>query len=406
MANTSTRRPRLLALGPAADSSSYCRVLHGIFRYLSEDWEIDHFGINYRGEPFDFNAGWHVHPNPSIGDRYGVSQVPGLVSRLEPDVIFLFNCFTVLPRYAGLIERLECLRRGRPRIVAYSPLMAEPLDERRVTGLSYLDRLVAFSPGVQRYFESCLKEGMSGRRPRFAAIPHGIDGDVFHLLPGGRNAAKRKVFGECLPEESFVVLNANRNGPRKRIEITIEGFARFAQGKPPGVRLHLHMGEHVDGRTIRDLVGKHGIEDRVHLACTVPGGHPEIPDDELNLLYNACDVGLNTASAEGWGMVSFEHAASGAPQIVPGHGVCREVWEGYGEVLDLVAPPCRVDSPILKEGIVSAEGVAAALERLYGDPGYRARMGERALANATRAEYQWKGIAKAWGSLLNEIRLE
>lgn len=402
MKDATTRRPRLLALGPAADASSYCRVLHGIFRHLSADWEIDHFGLNYRGEPFDFNAGWHVLPNPTIGDRYGVSQVPGLVESLGPDVIFIFNCFTVLPRYASLIERLG---ERRPKIVAYSPLMAEPLDERRVAGLSYLDHLVAFSPGVQRYFESCLKRA-DGRMPRLAAIPHGLDGNVFHPLPEGRAAAKRKVFGESLPEESFVVLNANHNSPRKRIEITIEGFARFAHGKPPGVRLHLHMGEHVDGRTVQELIRRHGVEDRVHLACTEPGGHPEISDEELNLLYNACDVGLNTASAEGWGMVSFEHAASGAPQIVPGHGVCREVWEGYGEVLDLVAPPCRVDSPILKEGIVSTAGVAAALERLYGDAGYRARMGERALANATRAEYQWNEIAKTWGSLLNEIRLE
>ena len=142
----------------------------------------------------------------------------------------------------------------------------------------------------------------------------------------------------------------------------------------------------------------------MYLASTEPGGHPDLPDEELNLLYNACDVGLNTASAEGWGMVSFEHAASGAPQIVPGHGVCREVWEGHAEILELIAPPCRVDSPILKEGIVSAAGVAAALERLYCDQSHRALLSERALANASRTEYQWQYIAKAWGSLLDDFR--
>jgi len=50
-----------------------------------------------------------------------------------------------------------------------------------------------------------------------------------------------------------------------------------------------------------------------------------LDDRELNLLYNACDVGLNTASSEGWGMVSFEHAATGAAQIVPRSWVCGEV---------------------------------------------------------------------------------
>jgi glycosyltransferase involved in cell wall biosynthesis len=381
-------RPRLLAVGPAADLSSYSRVLHSTFRHLSADWEIHHFGVNYRGEPFD--DGWSVLPNPSIGDRYGVAQIPGLVERLKPDVIFLFNCFTVLPRYSGLAERLG---EGRPKIVAYSPLLGEPIDPRRARGLGFFDALVGFSPGVKGYFEfllqGFLEEGSIPRMPRVEAIPHGLDGDRFFPL------------GERRWEDGrFVVLNANRNSPRKRVDITLEGFALFAQGKPPGVRLHLHMGECLDGRMLQELIGRLGIADRVHLACAEPGGHPEIPDAELNRLYNACDVGINTASAEGFGMVSLEHAATGAPQIVPGHHVCGEVWEGHAEVLE---PVELSGSRLVKEGIVSAAGVAAALERLYSDRAHRERMSALALANARRPELQWRRIAERWSALLGEL---
>jgi D-inositol-3-phosphate glycosyltransferase len=38
------------------------------------------------------------------------------------------------------------------------------------------------------------------------------------------------------------VLNANRNQPRKRIDITLRGFALFAVDKPETVQLYLHMG--------------------------------------------------------------------------------------------------------------------------------------------------------------------
>src|SRR5262249_62046781 len=37
--------------------------------------------------------------------------------------------------------------------------------------------------------------------------------------------------------ESFVVLNASRPDKRKRVDLTVRGFARFAAGKPAHVRL-------------------------------------------------------------------------------------------------------------------------------------------------------------------------
>ena len=57
-----------------------------------------------------------------------------------------------------------------------------------------------------------------------------------------RVKAKRTLFPDLPdPESSLVVLNANRPQPRKRIDVTVRGFAAFAQGKPPNVRLHLHL---------------------------------------------------------------------------------------------------------------------------------------------------------------------
>ena len=42
------------------------------------------------------------------------------------------------------------------------------------------------------------------------------------------------------PENAFIVLNASRFDQRKRIDLTVEGFARFAAGKPANVRPRLH----------------------------------------------------------------------------------------------------------------------------------------------------------------------
>src|ERR1700753_1257732 len=75
-----------------------------------------------------------------------------------------------------------------------------------------------------------------------AIIGHGVDTQAFHPLPGGRRAARERLFpGQSDLHDAFIVLNANRNQPRKRIDLTLEAFATFAQGKPANVKLYLHM---------------------------------------------------------------------------------------------------------------------------------------------------------------------
>ena len=68
------------------------------------------------------------------------------------------------------------------------------------------------------------------------------------------------------------------------------------------------------------------LGDRVHVS------RDEFSNDDLNRLYGACDVGVNTSCGEGWGLVSFEHALTGAAQVVPRNSVCEELWEGGGRV--------------------------------------------------------------------------
>jgi glycosyltransferase involved in cell wall biosynthesis len=222
------------------------------------------------------------------------------------------------------------------------------------------------------------------------------------LQPGGRLRAKRLLFpGAPDLEDSFVVLNANRAQSRKRIDITLQGFARFARDKPPNVRLVLHhaipYGDALAQvwRQVEEL----GIEDRVKMGPEVASG---ATNEELNLIYNACDVGVNTAMGEGWGLVSFEHAATGAAQVVPRHSACAELWAGAGEMVEPVAAYVP-DFGLLEMAEVAPEGVAAALERLYADEAYRRDMSMKAYRNATQPAYYWERIAGQWSRLFNDM---
>jgi D-inositol-3-phosphate glycosyltransferase len=197
------------------------------------------------------------------------------------------------------------------------------------------------------------------------------------------------------------VLNANRNQPRKRIDVTMKGFAQFAAGKPPGVKLYLHMGIKDVGWNIPTFARLLGIDDRL-IVSTDQGKMPFFTDEQLNLIYNACDVGVTTSSREGWGLVSFEHAATGAAQIVPRHSACAELWEGAALMLDPIA---SLTNPayLMEEGIVSPEQLAEELERLYQERATFLRYARAAYELATRSEYRWSAIAERWHLLFQDL---
>jgi hypothetical protein len=63
---------------------------------------------------------------------------------------------------------------------------------------------------------------------------------------------------------------------------------------------------------------------------------------------------------EGWGLVSSEHGAAGAAQIVPDHTACAELWRGRGELIPLDRSYIPEFS-VLEMGEVSTDGVAQSL---------------------------------------------
>jgi D-inositol-3-phosphate glycosyltransferase len=370
-------RPVLLAVGFHVESTGLTRVMSSILERLAASYDVHQIGIGYRGEPR--TDGVRLYPsNLHGGDVFGAYQCRSYLERLQPDVVFILLDLWMLSSYLGFLEGAV----GGAKVVAYSPLDGTLLDAGALGALAGLDRLVVYTEFARRQVEPAF--------PGVEVIPHGVDTETFHPLPRD-------------PGDSFVVLNANRPRERKRMDLTIEGFARFAAGKPPGVKLYLHhaRSDEAERREVLDLAAQHGIADR--LLMNPLGSEPShATDGELNRLYNACDVGLNTSMGEGWGLVSFEHAATGAAQVVPRHSACEELWTGAAE---LVEPVEDVEICGLPVGMraVSPQGVAEALERLYRDPGYRRHLAEAGYRRATRPEYRWPEIAGRWGRLFQEV---
>lgn len=398
-------RPSILVVGEAVVPTGYARVIRTLFGRLADHFDVHQLAPRWDGGPHDWP--WTLHYVPD-DDPHGIRSLPGVVQTVRPRMVFLLSDLSFLAPY------VEALRNaGAPPAVAYVPVESGPVTPELLERLEGVARAVVYTPYARAEVEDAIAR-VRLRRPGFSfpapeVIPHGVDTDAFHpLVAGGDGWARSRALARARlgltgpeMEDAFIVLNANRNMPRKLIDVTIEGFARFARDKPSGVMLYLHMGVEDRGWNVALLARRHGIDERLILTSG-ERLHPALSTEKLNLVYNACDVGLTTTSGESWGLVSFEHAATGAAQVVPRHTALAELWEGAAEMLD---PVLRLTNPgpLSHAHIVSPEGVAAALERLYRGPAHRERMARAAFANATRPEYDWDVIAAQWLRLFEQV---
>ena len=393
-------RPRVLVVGDAVVPTGYARVLRSVLERLHTRYEFNHLGVNHRGDPHAHP--WPIYPAGLGGDHQGVARLGPLVEQLRPDVVWLSADLPLLAQHAQVLG--ACIH--RPASIAYVPVDSGPVVPATLAPLlHHVWHLATFTQHaagelqaeaeLARHYDPALP------LPSVTVIGHGVDTAAFHPLPGGRRAARARLF-PTRPDlhDGFIVLNANRNQPRKRIDLTMEAFARFAQSKPPGVRLYLHMAREDLGWDVKLMGERLGILDR--LLLTHDGDRlPDIGDEQLNLIYNACDVGLNTAHSEAWGLVAFEHAATGAAQVVPAHGAMPELWDGAAE---LVAPRWRltVERLLHTAHFVAPEDVADALERLHADAALRQRLADAALARVRAPRLGWDAVAAQWDELLQQ----
>ncbi len=203
------------------------------------------------------------------------------------------------------------------------------------------------------------------------------------------------------PEELFFVLNANRNQPRKRLDVTMEGFSLFAKDKPHTVRLYMHCGVRDSAIDVSYLSYRYGINERLIMTNLNPGIQ-RVTEDRLNSIYNACDVGINTSLGEGWGLTNMEHAVTGAAQIVPRHSSCEEIFHDCGMLMETITDYTFDNSQTVGK-LTTPQEVARCLEVLYRNKELRKELADKAIAKFTTSKYQWAEIANTWRDIFIEV---
>lgn len=409
MKNTlnSTHVPkRILALGLWIQTSGLTRVLHNVLTKVADDHEVTLVGVGYKGPPYQEGNLKIVPCNLQGGDMWGARQVEEMIEAQPPDALFVLGDFPVLPIYDRLIKKVS------PQLptIAYLPMDGHILNPARKKILPPFTHIVSYcdfgTAEIERILTAQPQTEPTYSKPQLSSMPHGIDiKEFFPMSAYERQSTFEKWFGKEMgaAEEAFIVLNANRPSFRKRIDLTLEGFALFAKGKPENVKLYLHHARtrSEERKQILGWIEQFGLQDRVLMNPVLPRSE-FLTDAELNELYNLCKVGLNTSMAEGWGLVSFEHAATGAAQIVPDHTACGELWRGCAQLL-----PSEVSHEDMNTNFylkaVTPQSIAQALERYYTEPDFRKTQAKAGYKMVTQPKFEWKNIQTAWQMYFEKV---
>ena len=128
-----------------------------------------------------------------------------------------------------------------------------------------------------------------------------------------------------------------------------------------------------------------------------------LTDEDVNILFNAANVGLNTAMGEGWGLCNFEAAACGVPQIVPAIGGFLDFFNKDNAIM--IKPKVNVYTDMALDGcpgcaeICDAADFADAIDVYYGDDSLRKMHGDNA-RKSILTNYRWQALGE---KLYNQI---
>lgn len=249
---------------------------------------------------------------------FGFNKLAEYVETVTPDIVMIYNDPIVVNQF---IESLKNVPKTF-KLWVYLDQVYEGADQGLLRNIEKAsDRIFCFTEKWRTY----LKSRIPTTEKPLEVLEHGVDTSIFKPLQDAERIAVRKQLN--LPPDAKVFLNVNRNSERKRLDLSVMAFVRLLQRNPD---LPLYM---VFVTTMNPQAGAFYNPVQIYLnelqmakmdilkygqrVVCVDSAPPKVLDDKtIASIYAACDYGINTASAEGFGLCQLEQMATGAPQVV------------------------------------------------------------------------------------------
>jgi glycosyltransferase involved in cell wall biosynthesis len=407
VSNSSQQRPKkfLLVSTHAQQTTGYSKVSYNLVQQLAKYPEIElmHFGFQ---RFFDIGPDYRLYPsNVRVYDPakeeangapkeqgFGYSQLPDVVRSFQPDVILLYNDAAVITSF------LDKLQTAFPGPKPYKTIIYfdQVYTTQRPDLLARIDRDADVYFAFTQFWKECLAS--QGVRKPIHTLRHGFDASLYK--PMNRQELRRK---HGLPENLFLMVNINRNTPRKRYDLLVTALAELVARyptKPIALLCVCDAGEQ-GGFPMHEIYTRELIKRNVpveqHIGkLLITKTAMNYTDETVNEMYCMADIGVSAAEGEGFGLCNFEAMGCGVPQVVPDVGGFKDFCRPDNSML--VKPERSYYIPYAYSGlggiaeVVNPSDLCLAIEEYLLDSELRETHGEA--ARQMVLTYKWEDEVK------------
>ena len=341
------KRVMLCGTYPIGTSNGYSKVVYYISKYLGkyEDIELTVYGFQNVNNTNDKDLRNDIPSSVKLYDvlaaenpkrnGFGELEIGDFIKKNPQDVIIIFNDNMITTALTTTIIK-ECGdEKKNYKLISYMD-QVYPYQKKEYIDLlnAYYDGIVAFTP---YWRDIARKLGIKESIPIYV-FPHGFDTTMYYPIP---KDIARTYFKYNI--DDFMVLNLNRNQPRKCWDHTMIAWVEFVE-----MHYNVNVRETIkknknNTRPVKLIIGTQinafwnlwdVLENEVKFRDVpldyVKNTIIEVPmpqqlsDKEINILYNSCDVGCNNCNGGGYELTVFECLGLGIPQVSSYVGGIRE----------------------------------------------------------------------------------
>lgn len=337
--------------------SGYGRVARELFLHLNKNYTIINYSIGCMG----ISSEYHVIDS-NDGTPFGFIKLPLVIDTIKPNIIILLNDSKIIYGW------LQSIKKSQHNCIIIPYVCTEYTGIPKYEIELYNEMTQGLLAMANFTINEFVKNGYIHKTLR---LSHGYTNNI---LPMNKIIAKKKL---GISHDTFVFFSGNKNQPRKRLDIIIRAFVHFLKNhNNEKVMLMMNCGLIDSGWNLKELYIRLCEENNIinmenHIYfCSFNINDSNKNDDELSIIYNACDVGITTSTGESFGLIPFEQSALGIPQIIPNWGGIIEAIK-FGcikiEPNDYYVYPVILQSSNGEARTVYYKDVMSAMEQYYTD---------------------------------------
>ncbi|MCX8057784.1 MAG: glycosyltransferase family 4 protein [Spirochaetes bacterium] len=392
------KKPKLFAWCDFLVPTGFGVVAKNLLDDMHNYFDVSILGINYKGDTKYDTSKYFVY-SVAENDLLGYKRILSIIDKEKPDIIFLFQDIFHINEVIKYIKKLEF----NSKIVIYFPVDGQPFSKLWKPALDLADSIITYS----KWAKKIILDAFPGFNKKINILYHGVDTNIFYPLNLNNIIEYKKKLNW---QNKFIITNVNRFQPRKAIPLTLRIFNLFTKGYKKcscgnlipnhlnrcdlnncsldnvvyinnniknDVYLYLHMmpeefsmGMGYTNSLQHHILNNGFTEEDYGIIIGINGKNiynGEVPEEELNYIYNISNVNITTSLGEGCGLSLLESAATGTPSIAPNNSAIPEQLNGTGTLVNNKTVFSFPNDNAHIRPIVDIEGMVLALEKYYNE---------------------------------------